>query len=317
MENSFFMKDKDWRKLQNYAQAAYDMHKSEIGGMLVAVEDDDGDWHLKDPVILKQEISATNCVLDKDALALYYCQVAAKMKKRNFRFVWWHSHHTMKAFWSATDLQAIEEYSDGDFSFALVINLDEEYLFRVSVWEPFEMHEDVDIEFTDAVEKKLPKRITDEVDDLCGKLTPTYTYNKSNYNYKSNQQTLWTMQDEDSAYSHACDGVETFLKRMATGYIDYDTFKRGMERLNEELVKNYKGVWQVLIEDEETLNSTIMYNSAADYIKLANAKDVEPEEYKEWMKDKADYSSYLEDAIDVDEIAWNNSFDIRSKNDKR
>ena len=317
MDNSFFMKDKDWRKLQNYAQAAYDMHKSEIGGMLVAVEDSDGDWHLKDPVILKQEISASNCVLDKDELALYYSRVAAKMKNKNFRFVWWHSHHTMDAFWSGTDLRAIEEYSDGDFSFALVINLKEEYLFRVSVWEPFEMHEDVDIEFTDAVEKKLPKKITDEVDDLCGKLTPTYTYNKSTYNYKTNQQTLWTMQDENNAYKHAYDGVDTLLKRIATGYIDYQAFKRGMERVNEELAKDHKGVWQVLIEDEDTLTSTMLYNSPADYIQLANARSVKPNEYKEWMEDKADYSSYLEDAIDADTLAYNNSFNVGSKNDKR
>lgn len=83
VENEFYIEQKDWNKLQNYAKSAYNKHKAEIGGMCVAVQDDDGDWELKDPVILKQEISASNCILDKDALALYYTKIGAKMKKKD------------------------------------------------------------------------------------------------------------------------------------------------------------------------------------------------------------------------------------------
>ena len=54
MNQEFYISEKDWNKIQNYAQVAYDNSKSEIGGMLVAIEDKDGDWELKDPVILKQ-----------------------------------------------------------------------------------------------------------------------------------------------------------------------------------------------------------------------------------------------------------------------
>ena len=144
IDNMFYMSQKNWDTIQDYSRTAYDTEKSEIGGMLVAIQDEDKDWELKEPVILKQTISASNCVLDKEELALYYTKVGTKYKKKNFRFVWWHSHHTMKAFWSATDLKAIDEYKDGDFSFSLVVNLDQEYKFRVSIWKPFEMHEDVE-----------------------------------------------------------------------------------------------------------------------------------------------------------------------------
>jgi len=146
MNQSFYTSEANWQKLHDYAQVAYDKHRSEIGGMLVAVEDEDGDWILQDPVILKQEISMSNCILDKDALALYYTKAGVKHKDSNFRFVWWHSHHTMDAFWSGTDLTAIKEYSDGDFSFALVINLKGKHIFRVSCWKPFEMHIDTKVE---------------------------------------------------------------------------------------------------------------------------------------------------------------------------
>ena len=33
----------------------------------------------------------------------------------------------MSAFWSGTDINAINEFSDGDLSFALVVNLKGEY----------------------------------------------------------------------------------------------------------------------------------------------------------------------------------------------
>ena len=173
MNQSFYTTEKNWQKLHDYAQEAYDTHKSEIGGMLVAVEDKDGDWVLEDPVILKQEISHSNCVLDKDALAIYYTKAGVKHKDSNFRFVWWHSHHTMDAFWSGTDLIAIKEYSDGDFSFALVINLKGKHIFRVSSWKPFEMHIDTEVTIFEDDERKIPKKITADVDKLCNKRIAT------------------------------------------------------------------------------------------------------------------------------------------------
>ena len=119
----FYISQKNWNKILGYADEAYETEKSEIGGMSVMVEDADGDWELLHPVILEQEISGGNTVLDKDALAVYYTQQAKKMGNKNYRFCWWHSHHTMAAFWSGTDLTAIDEFNEGDFSFALVVNL--------------------------------------------------------------------------------------------------------------------------------------------------------------------------------------------------
>ena len=58
-----------WDKIINYAKAAYETEKCEIGGMAVVTKDKDGDWIIENPVILKQEIGATTCDLDKDHLA--------------------------------------------------------------------------------------------------------------------------------------------------------------------------------------------------------------------------------------------------------
>ena len=168
----FYIAQKNWDKILGYAEEAYDTEKSEIGGMSVMVEDKDGDWELQHPVILEQEISSGNTVLDKDALAVYYTKQAKKMGKKNYRFCWWHSHHTMSAFWSSTDIKAIDEFNEGDFSFALVVNLKGEYKFRVSVWNPVEAHQDVSLEI--AGPGKVTKAMKEEVKELCSK--PSYSH---------------------------------------------------------------------------------------------------------------------------------------------
>ena len=195
----FYITQKNWDKILGYAEEAYDTEKSEIGGMSVMVEDKGGDWNLEDPVILKQEITAGNTVLEKEALSRYYSKVGKKMGNKNFRFCCWHSHHTMSAFWSGTDITAIDEYSDGDFSFALVVNLKGEYKFRVSVWNPVEAHQDTELEIVDA-KHRCTKKMKEEVKTLCSRPTSTYSGSyswrkegdvwKGSYGYKSSDQLL-------------------------------------------------------------------------------------------------------------------------------
>ena len=158
-----------WDKIINYAKAAYHGEKAEIGGMRVGTQDKDGDWWIEDPQIMNQEIGATTCDLDKEDLAKYYTQMAVKYKDTNFRFCWWHSHHTMGAFWSGTDLSSIDEYGEGesDLSFALVVNLKEEYKCRISVWKPLEVHQDVELEIVGEKDIEIPLEIVTEVKAKC------------------------------------------------------------------------------------------------------------------------------------------------------
>ena len=156
-----------WERILEYAQSAYTNFKSEIGGMAIVHRiDDDPDeptFLIDEPSIVKQEISGGNCVLDKDALAEYYAQTAIKHKdKKDLSFLWWHSHHTMGAFWSGTDLTAIDEFNNGTYSFSLVVNLKREYLLRVSVWSPVEVHQDIKLE-----KRTDTSDVDNEVKALC------------------------------------------------------------------------------------------------------------------------------------------------------
>jgi hypothetical protein len=304
MNQEFYISQKDWDKIQQYSQQAYDSHKAEIGGMLVAIEDKDGDWQLKDPVILKQEVSGSNCVLDKDDLALYYTKVGTKLKKKNFRFVWWHSHHNMDAFWSGTDLTAIKEYSDGDFSFALVVNLRQEYKLRVSVWKPIEVHEDVELTII-GIDKKVPQKIQDEVEEKCSAITyATGWRGKGNYNVgKSNQMTLVDMEDTKAGglkynkelsgdspdYVYAYNMVDEMNKRYCDGRLTYEGWIVMAKDVNKLLENTYSSIYRVDLVTESVLSDQVMLATPHEYIAidLTNEAQIEAE-WDDWI----DYKSY-------------------------
>ncbi len=258
----FYITQKNWDKILGYAEEAYETEKSEIGGMSVMVEDKDGDWVLQDPVILKQEISSGNTVLEKEALAIYYTKQAKKMGKRNFRFCWWHSHHTMSAFWSSTDKIAIDEFDEGDFSFALVVNLKGEYKFRVSIWKPFAIHEDTELEILHR-QNRCTKKMKEEVENLCSTPVNSLTdWKKNSYNYGyryggyQNENQLNAAKDPRQerlsfnattrasvytenrmSFSNIVEEVDDFNSDLIAGTIKYKVYVESIENLNTSLEK--------------------------------------------------------------------------------
>tara|TARA_Y100001938_G_scaffold107963_1_gene147510 strand:- start:504 stop:1457 length:954 start_codon:yes stop_codon:yes gene_type:complete len=251
-----------WDKIINYSKAAYVTEKAEIGGMAVVTQDKDGDWTIENPVILKQEIAGTTCDLDKEELATYYTQMAMKYKDQKFRFCWWHSHHTMDAFWSGTDLSSIDEYGEGesDVSFALVVNLKEEYKCRVSVWKPVVVHMDVDVKILDDTpEIEIPLEIVTEVKAKCSKrsLSSYQTggavlpsngkqltigsgrYNWATYNWLNDdlEQTI-TPQDQvnfEAKWEYANSKITEFIRQFNTGDWNMHKFKSAVTHTNKIL----------------------------------------------------------------------------------
>jgi len=288
----FYIKQKNWDKILGYAEEAYETEKSEIGGMSVMVEDEDGDWTLEQPVILKQEISSGNTVLEKAALSIYYSKVGKKMGNKNFRFCWWHSHHTMSAFWSGTDITAIDEFNEGDFSFALVVNLKGEYKFRVSVWNPVEAHQDVELEIIDA-KHRCTKKMKEEVKSLCTKPTYSGGYSwrkegdtwKGTYGYKSADQLKDAAEDprqerlpfrttagqttsygkkiphiNDFATPRGFTEIVTAVDALNTaiigGSLKYKDYEEAIEELNDELIVE-DSMYKVNLIREDQVNDLL------------------------------------------------------------
>ena len=228
--------------------------------------------------------------------------MGAKLGDQNFRFVWWHSHHTMAAFWSGTDLKAIQESSESDFSFALVINLKEEYQFRVSVWKPFEIHEDIEINIINA-SKKVSKKILDEVADKCSKLAYSYTNHSPKYNSlgKSNQMTFMTpeytklggqrysqeLSGDSPDYIYAYNEVDKMNAKYADGTLTYTGWISKAKELNKTLKDTYKSIYLIELITEALLQSESMVATPHEYIIVDAAANYD-EEYEDWI----DYKSY-------------------------
>jgi len=173
-DTRFWIHPDDFNLIIQYAKSAYDQFKSEIGGQLIILPDDDGDFILSNPVILKQVISAGNCTMDAKALAIHYAQMASTYG-RNARNCWWHSHHTMAAFWSGTDDATILDGKSKDWTVSLVVNLKKEYKLRVQFFEPFVHDVDVEINFL-SVDTEDSKLIDDKVRSLCDKEALVHNY---------------------------------------------------------------------------------------------------------------------------------------------
>ena len=170
LSKMFYIPEKDWNELQAWATIAYEEDKNEISGLMTAVPQKDGRYELSDVEILKQENTGTNTTLDGDAVTAYKMKYAMKHKNKAMKYVWWHSHHTMGAFWSGTDENEINAWENESFSLALVVNLKEEYKFRVSIWKavglPIAQHYDIPL----TIEKKNKIKITDKMKTLYKEL---------------------------------------------------------------------------------------------------------------------------------------------------
>ena len=162
--SKFIMSNEDWTTLQHYARHAWDEYQSEIGGYMV-VKYINNQFVFTEPVILEQEITAGNTDITKEAMGKYFTETEIKHGKEPYWLCWWHSHHTMGVFWSATDTTAIEQDQHTDYDFSLVINLKEEQILRISDWKTgTQVDTVVEIE-SKTVE--MPKYISDNVAELC------------------------------------------------------------------------------------------------------------------------------------------------------
>ena len=271
----------DWNKIMNYANAAYDTEKCEIGGMSVVTQDTDGDWMIQNPVILKQEIGSTTCDLDKEELAKYYTEMAVKYKNIDFRFCWWHSHHTMSAFWSGTDLSSIEEYGEGesDLSFALVVNLKEEYKCRISVWKPIEIHKDIKLNIIKDIDDKIPVEILAEVKAKC----ETRSYKTT---YVNNHTNLSLWKQPNGSYK-----VPNYLDKKdeipALTSKEENQFEKDYQYLNDKIniwMENYeKKTWNWKRVKSAIKSTNILLETKNSSLRIDELKKSDIDEYQEMI----------------------------------
>lgn len=206
---AFCISYEDFRKIIAYAMAASEELSAEIGGQAVVEEGEDYIL-IKDPQILKQEVSGGGCTLDKEALANYYTSMATK-HGTDISFCWWHSHKNNAAFFSMKDDETIEASPSKHYAVSLVVNSKRDHKFRVDVFEPAHMKtETVPLTILGAPEE-IPEEIRAEVNAKCTKETAIVVAKKGQKGYKRKKKATGG-EDETIIGAHS-PAYQTYLDR--------------------------------------------------------------------------------------------------------
>ncbi len=137
---------------------------SEIAGMGKLEEVDANTVRLVDIAIYDQEVTATTADLSDTAIAKWMGELLAKGESPKAWRLWWHSHHTMEAFFSGTDTATMDRQTEGDYMVSLVVNQRRERKARLDMYRPFRlMLSTIDIEVEGANAFTVPQAIRDEV----------------------------------------------------------------------------------------------------------------------------------------------------------
>ena len=256
IEQMFYIKENNWYKLQAWAKLAYDEDKNEISGLMTAVPQEDGRYLMGDIEILKQENTSVETDIDADSIMQYKMKYGMKYNNPDMKFVWWHSHHNMGVSWSGTDLKEIDAWKNNSFSLALVVNLREEYTFRVSLWScngiPMEKHIDTSITIE---RKKDPIKITENMkkqyEELCSNQVKSYT-NAGGYitygGYKRHNRQMNLLASSSKprgvqninieAYSEAFTKVEQMQDALCDGTLQLKEYLNEVKKFNKTCKEN-------------------------------------------------------------------------------
>lgn len=145
---------KAYAKLYYWTQVA----PKEVSGYGMIFEEEDGNFHLKDAIILDQLGVSAYTELNPEAQHHFLYQLAIKGKSpADFRF-WWHSHHYMGCSWSSVDDANIEEHSRKSWYVSLLMHKSGKMEAR---WDCAGESEDLIVEIIPTGRQRIQKR--------CGK----------------------------------------------------------------------------------------------------------------------------------------------------
>ena len=283
MKRSFYIDVKHFNKIIDYARTANKLFNTEIGGMLIALKDEEDDWKLMNPVILTQDVTGASTILDKEELAMYYNTIAMNKKYGpKTQFVWWHSHNDMEAYFSSTDTNTMKEYKGGTFSMSLVVNISGDYVFRVSIWDPVTAYEELELDII-GQKPTLSKAIIKEVQEKCTKpVTTAITQYKNgkrvyggyksadqeirDYNRGFNQCNIFGDDEEPDTYNTLYEAIDELNNELCGGAIDYKDWIGQVQVINKQLKQRSSG-YSLKEFSKNELSQRVYYLHPHDYIK--------------------------------------------------
>lgn len=170
-----------YKKMKAYADIS---SPKEIGGLGI-ISSKDRIFVLEDVVIVEQTVDSAECELQADSIAAYIEEMMENGGDPSKIRCWWHSHATMKAFWSGTDQDTITKWGSNDL-IAVVVNVSGDIEACYMCKSPA-MVVNMDVSIDWGLSEDQMNKIREEVKKKCTYLPPQNKWSKNN---KSNNLSL-------------------------------------------------------------------------------------------------------------------------------
>jgi hypothetical protein len=164
-------------KMRHYV----DNCKGEVSGM-GKVEIDGDTFIITDCTIFEQIVSGAHTNIETEALAKFQVEMIKAGEDLGKWTLWWHSHASMKVFWSGTDKATIDNSTEFQYMLSLVTNHDRDILARVDTYSPIRMTQDnLDVYIQENEDEELKEKCLAELKaKVSERVVPiSYGYNKT------------------------------------------------------------------------------------------------------------------------------------------
>lgn len=199
--------------------AARKANSSEVGGLLLAEEEDDGFVVLSKPFLVKQKASSGEVDYDDDFIPLAIERMADEGVDPSLIRGSWHSHGSMGTFWSQTDKEYIQKIGSAGTKYliSIVVNNKGDHKVRLDMWDiPIVGHaywDDLKLEIlTDSViDEEVTKEFEDWFEEKKYKTTPKHggtgsassSYNTRTQDSRDSRQDVDYGDDEEARWAAA------------------------------------------------------------------------------------------------------------------
>jgi len=159
-----------WQKMMGYVKGC----QYEINGFGYVRRIDESTIAIEDVYILDQTVSGGSAVTEPDALASHITGMLERGDDpARIRFQW-HSHVNMQAYFSATDTDTIDGYSNCDWMISLVANKREEYEVRLDIYQPFRVSAPIGLEVFIEEDLQIARECLEEIEAKVKTYAPRY-----------------------------------------------------------------------------------------------------------------------------------------------
>ena len=159
-----------WQKLRGFVTQC----KLEISG-LGKIEVVDGELYMVDVMIFTQEVGAAVTKIEAEAFAKFHYELVQRGESPADWWCWWHSHATMGTFYSATDIETVEESTDFPHLLSLVTNHAGDFTARYDIYEPVHVYTDVEVVVSHELPEEVQAECLAEIEERVTEIKPINT----------------------------------------------------------------------------------------------------------------------------------------------